>query len=77
MVEDLIIPSPSDRITSLNDIILVCAWGSYVLSKERSQDVLAGIESISTMCLGLTKDNQPKHPLHIAYSQDLIPFDIH
>jgi hypothetical protein len=80
-VDDPIGPSNDafiKRITSLNDVLIVCAWGSHVLAKERSLDVLRGIESMSTRamyCVGLTKDNQPKHPLHVSYSEDLRPFE--
>ena len=65
-----------DKILSFYNTSLVCAWGSHALVKQRGHDVLMRNTSISKLCLGVTKDGQPKHPLHVAYSQDLIPFDI-
>ena len=64
------------------DTTLICAWGSHILARERSQQLLMRNKHVSkycsthfVYCLGHTKEGAPVHPLHISYDQDLILFD--
>jgi len=78
-IEDPIGPDNDEIIASSlqgNNVTLVCAWGSHKLVHERSLELWSRLVDISKYCLGTTKTGQPKHPLHVAYEDDLIPFDI-
>lgn len=79
-IDDPIGPLNDQIITQTleeNDIELVCAWGSHKIAAERARELGNRFKHIPTYCLGTTKDGSPVHPLHIAYAQNLIPFDIH
>ena len=58
--------------------VLACAWGSHGKFGERAAAVLSlfgpDIRATKMKCLGVTKDGLPRHPLYVAYSQDLVPF---
>lgn len=58
-----------DSILWANEII--CAWGSHGTYLNRAAEVYKIINTIGvkTYHLGLTKANQPKHPLYLSYSQ--------
>jgi hypothetical protein len=59
---------------------IVLAWGSFdvgnrgAISKRMLFEMLAA-KNIKLMCLGVTKDNSPRHPLYIKADQPLIPYD--
>lgn len=77
-VDDPIGPGNDWFISQVNSshVKVVCAWGGTKGAAERAKHVLALIDPAKPLyCLGVTKDGQPVHPLHIAYEQDLIPFD--
>ena len=43
---------------------------------DQDQRVLGRIEDIcKPMCLGVTQDGQPRHPLYVPYSADLVAFN--
>lgn len=56
---------------------IVCAWGNLP-SKKLSERVNVVQEKIAAVvprvCLGTTKDGQPRHPSRIAYATPLVPF---
>lgn len=51
---------------------VVVAWGAEPIAAERARRVLPLLGRC--WCLGTTKDGQPKHPLYLAASLSLIPF---
>jgi hypothetical protein len=56
---------------------LVCAWGAH--GGFLGQDLemmgwLDGSPGLKPMCLGVTKDGYPRHPLYIPYSTRLIRY---
>ena len=60
----------------INDSILwatkiICAWGSHGTHLNRSIEIRKMIDAtgVTVNHLGLTKNNQPKHPLYLSYSQ--------
>ena len=56
-----------------NADIVVAAWGNNGMFLDRDKEVMKMITR-KTYCLGLTKYNQPKHPLYIQKKQSLIEF---
>jgi hypothetical protein len=55
---------------------IVCAWGTHGSHMDQDQRVLGRIEDIcKPMCLGVTQDGQPRHPLYVPYSADLVAFN--
>jgi hypothetical protein len=54
---------------------VVCAWGTHGAYRGQDQNVLAWIGGLcELMCLGLTRDGHPRHPLYVPYSAELIAF---
>ena len=53
---------------------IICAWGSDGKYLERGDEVRKIIKKNGSKAfhLGLTKSNQPKHPLYITYSQKIL-----
>ena len=53
---------------------VVCAWGNHGSHLSRAEKVLEIIKASRTPAynLGLTKNNQPIHPLYIKYDQKMI-----
>lgn len=51
--------------------LVVCAWGAFKFSKERSADVLKLVQNsiplwcVGIKCVGVTQGNHPKHPLYV------------
>jgi hypothetical protein len=54
---------------------VVCAWGIHGSYMDQDQTVLGWIEGLcQPMCLGMTKDGHPRHPLYMPYSAELVAF---
>jgi hypothetical protein len=56
---------------------LVCAWGAHGGFKDQDLEVLGWLDnwpSAKPMCLGVTKEGHPKHPLYVPYDAPLIPY---
>jgi hypothetical protein len=55
--------------------MVVCASGAYGTYTDQDKTVLGWIGDIcEPMCLGVTKDGYPKHPLYLRYGAELVPF---
>ena len=68
------IGSENSRIIKENLISsekVICAWGNHGSHLNQATTVLNIVESSgsSVYHLGLTKNNQPVHPLYISYDQ--------
>ena len=50
---------------------IICAWGGHGTHLNRSREIREMIDTMGITAdhLGLTKNNQPKHPLYLSYSQ--------
>ena len=44
---------------------VVCAWGAHGSYMGRGPQVIKMIGTLKSMCLGMTKGGQPKHPLYL------------
>ncbi len=55
---------------------IICAWGNHGLHLDRGAKVQALLHSTGRplLHLGLTGQNQPKHPLYISYDQKPEPW---
>jgi hypothetical protein len=60
------------RCASISAIV-VAAWGVHGEYQGRGEAVRRLIPNL--MCLGVTKDNYPRHPLYLKDSTPLIPYD--
>jgi hypothetical protein len=65
------------RVVELaRDGLVVCAWGVHGASMGQDRAVLRWIRGLcQPMCLGLTRDGHPRHPLHVPYSAEPIAFN--
>jgi hypothetical protein len=66
-----------NRVASIERGPLICAWGVHGGYLQRDQDVMAWLSRVPAiwpMCLGLTRDGHPVHPLYVPYSAPLVPF---
>lgn len=78
VADDPIGPKNDEAIlewTGCRDV--VCAWGAHGAHLGRGAAVLSLIHrhtAGTVMCLGVTQDGQPKHPLYIAKSQERITY---
>lgn len=52
---------------------IVCAWGAHGNNTNRHVAMLA-MFGARLVCLGTTKDGQPRHPLYVRGDQPLVPF---
>lgn len=52
------------------------AWGSHVMVPKREQKVLDILYKAGhpVLCVGLTMDGYPKHPLHVRYADKMFPY---
>jgi hypothetical protein len=56
---------------------VVCAWGTRGVYMAQDQIVIGRIEDIcQPMCLGVTLDGHPKHPLYVRYSAELVAYNV-
>lgn len=51
---------------------VVCAWGNHGSVAGRDREVLRLLGGIRLLCLGKSKTGQPKHPLYIPNSCELV-----
>jgi len=61
----------SPRVTTV-----VAAWGAHKIAEQRAAAVVALAERYSRqlMCLGLTKQGAPRHPLYVPKMTTLVPY---
>lgn len=52
--------------------VVLCAWGSFPAANKRANEVIGLVND--PFCLGVNHDGNPKHPLYIPYSQQLIKY---
>jgi hypothetical protein len=63
-----------EHATGCADMVVV-AWGAYGTYMDQGKTVLGSIkDACEPMCLGVTKDGHPKHPLYVRYGAELVPF---
>ena len=70
------------RAACIQANMLVAAWGAYIpffaTRPTRDQQVMAMIKEDfpekELVCLGTTKNGNPRHPLYVKSSQPLIPY---
>jgi hypothetical protein len=63
-----------EHATGCADMV-VCAWGNYGTYMDQGKTVLGWIkDTCEPMCLGVTKDGYPKHPLYVRYGAELVLF---
>ena len=57
---------------------VVVAWGAHPLAERQEQVVMKFITDYghTPKCLGLTKNDHPRHPLYVRADAPLIPFPI-
>lgn len=53
---------------------VVVAWGAGA-GYDRVQTVLELLAGLPLLCLGVTKDGHPRHPLYVKTGTPLVPFD--
>lgn len=55
---------------------VICAWGVHGTLMCRDRAVLALIAPVAreVLCLGVTKDGQPKHPLYLRSDLEPVPY---
>ena len=68
-----------DYIISLSKdaSLIVAAWGANKILKSHGNQVSYTLDMLKNkeiMCLGKTKNGNPRHPLYVPYSQELISF---
>lgn len=56
---------------------VVCAWGNHA-KDDRVKEVVALLQAkhIKTKCLGVNKNNSPKHPLYLSKNAELIDWNL-
>lgn len=54
---------------------IVVAWGAWAAGWDRVQAVLDLLDGYPLLCLGVTKNGHPRHPLYVASGTPLLPFD--
>ncbi|WP_044100815.1 DUF1643 domain-containing protein [Acinetobacter pittii] len=64
------------HILSINTKEIVCAWGKCAKA-DRVQEVLGVLKAknIAINCLGVNKDNSPKHPLYLSKKSKIIKWE--
>jgi hypothetical protein len=53
---------------------VIAAWGVHGVHNGRAEAVRALAEEcgVTLMCLGVTKDGHPRHPLYVSASQEFV-----
>ncbi len=57
--------------------LVVCAWGTHGTWRDQHLLVAKWLQAwpaIRPMCLGFTRNGQPKHPLRLPYTTELLPW---
>jgi hypothetical protein len=54
--------------------LVLCAWGARGTFMGRDRHVMRMLAGRELVCLGVTKDGHPKHPLYLAGVTPLVPF---
>ncbi len=56
--------------------VVLCGWGGYGKLQNRGNAVLKLLldHQVKPMCLGVNKDDTPKHPLYVRYDVQPIPY---
>lgn len=62
------------RISSVNSIHIVAAWGNHGSFKGRDAEVLKVLSDRRIECFRVTRDGNPEHPLYIPSTQSLTLF---
>jgi hypothetical protein len=53
--------------------LVICAWGVHGAFMGQDENVLGWLERLcEPMCLGVTRDGQPRHPLYVSYAVKLM-----
>ena len=60
----------------VNGAPVVCAWGAHEAARTRATRVLSLLrdQGAILMCLGMTRDGSPRHPLYVRGDQPLVAF---
>jgi hypothetical protein len=67
-----------NRVTSGHRGCVVCGWGTRGSYMDQDRTVLGWIRDIcEPVCLGLTQDAHPRHPLYVPYSVERVAFNAH
>lgn len=55
---------------------IVCAWGAHRMASDRVPHLVRMVDDfgVAMVCLGVTKDGHPRHPLYVRSTADLIPW---
>jgi hypothetical protein len=53
---------------------VVAAWGAHPVARTRADEVMSMLGDVPLLCLGLTKHDQPKHPLYVSAGTQLAPY---
>jgi hypothetical protein len=53
--------------------VIVAAWGTHIMARRRGAQVTGMMmrDGKDMMCLGVSKDGKPKHPLYVLNSKEL------
>lgn len=64
------------RTAALRADTTILAWGAFPVFRERFRQIVDELTcmEITPMCLGLTRDGYPRHPLYLGYSAKLQPY---
>ena len=54
--------------------LIVCAWGNHGTYLNRNKEIIKLLKKIDLYCLGITKKGEPKHPLYIKRTIELVKF---
>jgi len=55
--------------------IIIAAWGAHPFTSRREFGALKlTLRNAGALCLGMTKDGSPRHPLYVKNDQPLIPW---
>ncbi len=65
---------------------MICGWGSGAVSMLSRESLISsmsmiraialGFDKADVMCLGLSKQGHPRHPLYLKKNSNLVPFDL-
>ncbi len=58
---------------SLGHLIIV-AWGAHPMAKIGTHHMREAYQNCGAMCLGVTKDGEPRHPLYLKSDAPLVPW---